>query len=103
MPVCGSWSEPKICVQSWARACSVAAPRATYNFTTGTSVAAAHVSGVAALIIERNPNIDPATLEEVLFSTARDLGAPGRDHAEQRAPRLERRQLGENVGLLLFV
>jgi subtilisin family serine protease len=56
-----------------------AAPRATYNFTTGTSVAAAHVSGVAALIIERNPGIDPAALEEALFSTARDLGAPGRD------------------------
>lgn len=56
-----------------------AAPRGTYNFTTGTSVAAAHVSGVAALIIERNPGIDPAALEEVLFSTARDLGAPGRD------------------------
>ena len=56
-----------------------AAPRATYNFTTGTSVAAAHVSGVAALIIERDPGIDPASLEEVLFSTARDLGAPGRD------------------------
>jgi subtilisin family serine protease len=56
-----------------------AAPRASYNFTTGTSVAAAHVSGVAALILERNPGIDPAALEEVLFSTARDLGAPGRD------------------------
>jgi subtilisin family serine protease len=56
-----------------------AAPRASYNFTTGTSVAAAHVSGVAALILERNPGIDPATLEEALFSTARDLGAPGRD------------------------
>jgi subtilisin family serine protease len=55
------------------------APRASYNFTTGTSVAAAHVSGVAALILERNPGIDPATLEEALFSTARDLGAPGRD------------------------
>ncbi len=56
-----------------------AAPRGTYNFTTGTSVAAAHVSGVAALILERNPNIDVATLEEALFSTAKDLGAPGRD------------------------
>jgi subtilisin family serine protease len=56
-----------------------AAPRATYNFTTGTSVAAAHVSGVAALILERSPGIDVASLEEILFSTARDLGAPGRD------------------------
>jgi hypothetical protein len=56
-----------------------AAPRASYNFTTGTSVAAAHVSGVAALILERNPAIDLATLENVLFSTAKDLGTPGRD------------------------
>jgi hypothetical protein len=56
-----------------------AAPRASYNFTTGTSVAAAHVSGVAALILERYPSLDLAALEEVLFSTARDLGAPGRD------------------------
>jgi subtilisin family serine protease len=56
-----------------------AAPRATYNFTTGTSVAAAHVSGVAALILERNPSIGPASLEDILSSTARDLGAPGRD------------------------
>jgi hypothetical protein len=56
-----------------------AAPRATYSFTTGTSIAAAHVSGVAALLIERNPTIDLATLEDALFSTAKDLGAPGRD------------------------
>jgi subtilisin family serine protease len=56
-----------------------AAPHATYNFTTGTSVASAHVSGVAALILERNPAIDLATLENVLFSTAKDLGTPGRD------------------------
>jgi Subtilase family len=56
-----------------------AAPRASYNFTTGTSVAAAHVSGAAALILERNPGLDLASLEDALFSTARDLGTPGRD------------------------
>lgn len=55
------------------------APHAVYNFTTGTSVAAAHVSGVAALLLERNPGLDPAALEEALSTTARDLGAPGRD------------------------
>jgi hypothetical protein len=56
-----------------------ATPHASYNYTTGTSVAAAHVSGVAALILERNPNIDPAALEDALYTTARDLGPPGRD------------------------
>ena len=55
------------------------APGGTYGYTTGTSVATAHVSGVAALIIERDPNIDVATLEEVLYSSARDLGPQGRD------------------------
>jgi Subtilase family len=55
------------------------APGSSYGFTTGTSVAAAHVSGVAALIIERDPTIDVATLEDVLYSTARDLGPKGRD------------------------
>jgi subtilisin family serine protease len=56
-----------------------AAPHASYNFTTGTSVAAAHVSGVVALLLERSSDIDAATIDEVLFSTAKDLGAPGRD------------------------
>jgi hypothetical protein len=55
------------------------APNASYEFTTGTSVATAHVSGVAALIIERDPTIDVAALEELLYSTARDLGPKGRD------------------------
>jgi hypothetical protein len=32
-----------------------------------------------ALILERNPTIDLATLENALFSTAKDLGTPGRD------------------------
>jgi serine protease len=48
----------------------------------GTSTAAPHVSGVAALVIAsgilgRHPK--PAAVEEHLERTARDLGAPGRD------------------------
>lgn len=57
----------------------VAAPNAAYDFTTGTSVAAAHVSGLAALLIERYPGIAPDTLEAILLRTAKDLGRPGRD------------------------
>jgi hypothetical protein len=52
---------------------------ADYQLITGTSVAAAQVSGVAALIIERKPDIDFAALEKLLFSTANDLGRKGRD------------------------
>jgi len=57
----------------------VPAPEETYQLTTGTSVAAAHVSGVAALLIERHPTVDAATILEVLTSTARKLNPRGRD------------------------
>jgi Subtilase family len=57
----------------------VPAPEETYQLTTGTSVAAAHVSGVAALLIERHPNVDAATILEVLTSTAQKLNPRGRD------------------------
>jgi hypothetical protein len=50
-----------------------------YQITTGTSVAAAHVSGVAALLIERNPKLDAVGVQNILQSTAHDLGPKGRD------------------------
>jgi subtilisin family serine protease len=37
------------------------------------------VSGVAALLMARNPNADAATIRAILQSTARDLGPKGRD------------------------
>ena len=57
----------------------VPAPDEAYQLTTGTSVAAAHVSGVAALLLERHPNADAATILEVLTSTATKLNPKGRD------------------------
>jgi subtilisin family serine protease len=45
----------------------------------GTSFAAAQVSGIAALLLERNPTLDAASIRRLLMSTARDLGAPGHD------------------------
>jgi subtilisin family serine protease len=56
-----------------------AAPDGTYQMTTGTSVAAAHVSGVAALLIERHPTVDAKTVLEVLTASATKLGADARD------------------------
>lgn len=52
----------------------VPAPGGGYQFTTGTSVAAAHVSGVAALLIERNPRMTPADVRRILTRTAKSLG-----------------------------
>jgi subtilisin family serine protease len=55
------------------------APNAGYQLTTGTSVAAAHVSGVAALMIERNPALDPDSVHEILTASAKPLSAKGHD------------------------
>jgi subtilisin family serine protease len=57
----------------------VAAPGGAYDFTTGTSVAAAHVSGLAALLIARNPGLTPDAVQSILMKTAKDLGPQGRD------------------------
>jgi subtilisin family serine protease len=55
------------------------APDEKYQITSGTSFSAAYVSGVAALIMERNPALKPADVRAILTKTARDLGTPGRD------------------------
>lgn len=52
------------------------APQGKYQISTGTSLAAAHISGVAALLISRQKN---TKVEQALTQTALDLGKPGRD------------------------
>jgi len=55
------------------------APGRAYQLSTGTSIAAAHVSGIAALLIEQRPALTPRAVRNLLVSTARDLGAAGHD------------------------
>lgn len=55
------------------------APDGKYQMTSGTSFSAAYVSGVAALLLERNYAMKPEALRMTLARTARDLGSPGRD------------------------
>jgi subtilisin family serine protease len=47
----------------------------------GTSFAAPHVSGAAALVLGLAPHLSRQELTSLLLSTAVDLGAPGRDDA----------------------
>jgi subtilisin family serine protease len=56
-----------------------AAPDGAYQMQSGTSFAAAQISGIAALLLERNPKLDAAAIRRILMTTARDLGAPGHD------------------------
>jgi hypothetical protein len=55
------------------------APDEKYQITSGTSFSAAYVSGIAALLLERDPALKPNEVRAILTRTARDLGVPGRD------------------------
>ena len=48
----------------------VPAPGNEYQVTTGTSVASAEVDGIAALLLERNPNLKPADIRRILTTSA---------------------------------
>ncbi len=54
-------------------------PDEKYQVASGTSFAAAYVSGLAALIVERNPGVAPDVVRKILTDTARDLGPTGKD------------------------
>ena len=47
-----------------------------YDFVSGSSFAAAHVSGVVALLLERAPDLDRERLDEILRSTTRPVAGP---------------------------
>ncbi|MBX2806485.1 MAG: S8 family serine peptidase [Hyphomicrobiales bacterium] len=71
-----------------------------FDFLSGTSFAAAHVTGIIALLMERNPKLTGENIRDVLVEAAEDLGPDGRDrdygaglanafHALELAERLE--------------
>ena len=51
-----------------------------YYFYSGTSMASPHVAAVAALVMSHGNATTPLDVREALESTAKDLGAPGRDN-----------------------
>jgi hypothetical protein len=55
----------------------VPAPDGGVELTTGTSVATAHVSGVAALLLAEGPSRTPEDIRSILVDTAKHLGAEG--------------------------
>jgi subtilisin family serine protease len=50
-----------------------------HELLSGTSFATAYVSGIAALLLERDPNLDAASIGKLMAAAADDLGPPGRD------------------------
>jgi subtilisin family serine protease len=48
-------------------------PKGSYDFFSGNSLAAAQVSGLAALLLEKDPKLTPARIAEIVRKTARPL------------------------------
>lgn len=55
------------------------APGGGYDVSTGTSMAAAHISGVIALMLSRKPGLTRDGIMAIFDQTATDLGVPGND------------------------
>ena len=50
-----------------------------FGKVSGTSFSSPATAAVVALVMARNPSLSPAQVEDVIESTAADLGAPGKD------------------------
>jgi subtilisin family serine protease len=74
-----SWASGQELQARTGEAATVSVLAVDYATTSGTALAAAHVSGVAALVWSARPSLTPAQVRQVLEASAMDLGATGRD------------------------
>jgi subtilisin family serine protease len=49
-------------------------PNGAFDFVSGSSISAAHVSGIIALLLQRRPDLTPASLRRALSLSVRSTG-----------------------------
>jgi subtilisin family serine protease len=71
-----SWKKDGMLVAAPGVDILTTAPGDGYDYLSGSSLAAAHVSGAVALLLERSPQLSPAQLWELLLQTAHQATMP---------------------------
>ena len=66
-----SWTTQQAVIAAPGIEILTTAPHQGYDFLSGSSLAAAHVSGVVALMLQRQPKLDPAEVRSLLQQTGR--------------------------------
>jgi subtilisin family serine protease len=77
----------------------VPAPGRGYKLSSGTSLAAAHVTGILALAMQRRPDLTPDEARQILAEGAKDLGPAGPD-AEFGAGLVDARRSVDSASLM---
>jgi subtilisin family serine protease len=73
------WTKPDVLAPGTRITSAHAGGGDPYIEMNGTSMAAPHVAGIAALLLSAAPQLTPAEVHGLLLTTARDVGAPGLD------------------------
>lgn len=71
------YSKPEIMAPGVAVLSSL--PNENYARLDGTSMATPHISGVAALLLQKNPKLSPAEIKRMMETTATDINKKGKD------------------------
>ena len=70
------WAKGKILLAAPGIEILTTAPRESYDFLSGSSLAAAHVTGVIALLLQHRPGLPQSELWVLLTETARPVATP---------------------------
>lgn len=72
--------KPEVCAVGVSVTSAMAGNPCGYVRMSGTSMATPHVAGVAALMLEYNPDLTPSRVRGILMDTATDCGTTGPDN-----------------------
>ncbi len=78
-PTADNRTKPDVCAPGWNISAAKKGTTNQYTVMSGTSMATPFTAGTAALMLDANPSLTPATVKSYLQSTAQDWGPTGKE------------------------